>query len=127
IKPCGMGAAMPGGPIQELILCFDTKQPYTKEELRGLLIKSAQELLNHISQNNEIQQFLMIRPFTINNVQIIIYNHDENGMGLQDPEISTAEISEGILTYRTIDPEDTFKFKHQFEESFEEALRIMNK
>ena len=39
IKPSGVGAAMPGGPIQEVTLCFDTKYPYTKEQLRELLIK----------------------------------------------------------------------------------------
>ena len=31
INPCGAGASMPGGPIQEVTLCFDTKHPYTKE------------------------------------------------------------------------------------------------
>ena len=29
----------------------------------------------------------------------------------QDPEIATAQIFEGILTYRTMDPKDTFKLK----------------
>ena len=45
IKPSGVGVAMPGGPIQEVTLCFDTKYPYTKEQLRELLIKSSAELL----------------------------------------------------------------------------------
>ena len=40
LKPCGEGAAMPGGPIQELTLCFDTKYPYTKDQLRELLAHS---------------------------------------------------------------------------------------
>ncbi len=46
LKPCGSGASMPGGPIQKLALCFDTKYPLTKEQLRELLIKSAHELVN---------------------------------------------------------------------------------
>src|SRR5215203_4403743 len=65
INPCGMGAAMPGGPIQQLTLCFDTKHPYTKEQLRELLIKSAQELLRQVNENKEIQEFIKERPFTI--------------------------------------------------------------
>lgn len=124
IKPCGMGAAMPGGPIQELTLCFDTKSIHTKEQLRRLLIESAQELLNQINRNNEIQEFLKTRPFTIKNVEIIIYNHDKNGREVYDPGISTAAISQGILTYHTVDPADTFKYKNEFEESYEEALAI---
>jgi hypothetical protein len=126
IKPCGMGAAMPGGPIQELTLCFDTKHPYTKGQLRELLIKSARELLHQINENNEIQEFLKERPFSIKNVEIIIYNHDKNGRGLCDPEISTARISQTVLIYRTIDPQDSFKYKNEFEESYEEALKALS-
>jgi hypothetical protein len=86
LQPCGEGASMPGGPIQELALGFDTKQPYTKEELRELLVKTSQELLTQINENTEMQEFLKERPFTIKNVQIII-----------DPNISVADISQGIL------------------------------
>ena len=56
--------------------------------MRELLIKSAQELLNQINENKEIQEFLKERPFTIKNVQIIIYNHDKNGQEVYDPDIS---------------------------------------
>ena len=35
LKPCGEGAAMPGGPIQKLALCFDTNYPNTKEQLEN--------------------------------------------------------------------------------------------
>ncbi|MBS0622016.1 MAG: hypothetical protein JSR80_03545 [Verrucomicrobia bacterium] len=127
IRPCGAGAAMPGGPIQGLTLCFDARYPYTKEQLRELLIKSAQELLKQVCENNEIQEFLKERPFTMKNVQIIIYNNDKGGREVYDPEISTAEISRGVLIYRTVDPDDTFKFKNQFEESYDEALRALSK
>ena len=53
LKPCGSGTAMPGGPIQEVTLCFDTKFPYTKNQLRELLIKTAQELLNQMNEDKE--------------------------------------------------------------------------
>ena len=125
IKPCGQGAAMPGGPIQKLALCFDTKDQFAKEELRKLLMQSAQELLSQINENSDIQPFLKTRPFTIENVEIIIYNHDKNGRGLRDPDISTARISQGQLIYRTIDPDDSFKLKNQFEESYEDALKAL--
>ena len=32
-----------------------------------------------MNENNEIQEFLKERPFTIKNIEIIIYNHDEKG------------------------------------------------
>jgi hypothetical protein len=127
LQPCGEGAAMPGGPIQELTLCFDTKFPHTKEQLRELLIKVANELLDQVNQNNEIQGFIKEKPFTIKNIEIVIYNHDREGRSVNDPEISVAEISHAKLVYRTIDPKDSFKYKNRFEEGYEEALKALNK
>ena len=125
--PCGEGAAMPGGPIQKLILCFDTKYPHSQKQIRELLINSAQELLNKINQNNEIQEFLAEQPFTIKNTEIIIFNHDENGRRLFDPNISTARISQAILVYRIIDATDRFKYKEEIYEKYDDALKEMKK
>ncbi|MBA3958056.1 MAG: hypothetical protein H0X51_06655 [Parachlamydiaceae bacterium] len=127
IKPCGMGAAMPGGPIQGLTLCFNTASPYSKEQLREVLIKSAQELLRQVNNNSEIQEFLKERPFDLKNVQIIIYNNERDGREVFDPGISTAGISQEIITYRTVDHSDTFKYKNQYEETYEEALKAVPK
>jgi hypothetical protein len=82
--------------------------------------------MSSCNENEEIQNFLKERPFTIKNIQIIIYNHDKEGREVNDPGIATAQISEGILTYRTVDSTDTFKFKQQFEESYEEALKALS-
>ena len=60
------------------------------------------------------------------NVEIIIYNSDENGRDVSDPEISTARISQGNLIYRTTDQDDKFKFKNRFEESYEEAIKSIS-
>jgi hypothetical protein len=126
IRPSGVGVAMPGGPIQEVTLCFDTKCPNTKEQLRQLLLKTAQELLDQINNNKELQEFIKEPPFTIKNVQIIIYNHDENGGTLYDPQILTAQISQTTLTYRTIESQDNFKLKNEFIETYENALKMIN-
>jgi hypothetical protein len=126
LKPCGAGAAMPGGPIQELVLCCDTKYPNSKEKLRELLIKLADELLNQVKENEEIQKYLKEPPFSIKNIQIIIYNHDKEGRQVYEPGIATAQISRGVLTCRTVDSSDTLQFKQQFEESYEEALKALS-
>jgi hypothetical protein len=123
--PCGEGAAMPGGPIQELTLCFDTKHTHTKEQLRKLLINITKELVEKVNENKEIQEFLKEPPFTIKNVEIVIYNHDQNGRSVCDPDVSVAEISQTKLIYRSIDPQDSFKYKNRFEESYEEALKLI--
>ena len=125
LQPCGVGVAMPGGPIREVTLCFETKNSFTKEQLRNLLIESSKELLDQVRSDEKIQKFLKERPFTIKNVEIIIYNHDKNGRGLRDPQISIARISQGTLIYLTIDPENSFNFKNEYEETYEEALNLI--
>lgn len=127
LRPCGVGVAMPGGPIQKVTLCFNTKQSFTKEELRELLINSSQELLNQIINNDELQQFLIKQPFTLNEVEIIIYNHDKNGREVYDPEISTADISHGELTYATVDKDNTYQYKNKFKEQYADALKALNR
>ena len=126
IQPSGSGAAMPGGPIQELTLCFDTKGPFSKKYLRKLVVQCAQEVVNQVNANTQIQQFLAKPPFTVKNVQIIIYNHDKNGRETDDPEIGIAEISRGILTYSTHDPKDRYRYKTDVDETYEEALKILS-
>lgn len=127
IKPSGEGSAMPEGIIEGLTLTFDTKDKLSKEQLRKLLIECAKELVMQVKMNSGIEPFLANPPFNIQNVQIIIYNHDKDGRGLHDPAISTAEISRGVLTYRTMDPNDRFRFKNQFQETYNEAMRILQK
>lgn len=127
LKPCGQGAAMPGGPIQELTLCFDSKNSLKKEELRSLLINLAQELINQVNGNSNFKKFLKKAPFTIENVQIIIYNHDKDGRYLYDPMIGNAQIQEGLLTYSIYDPQsDILRYKYEFKETYEEALKAIS-
>lgn len=127
VKPRGVGAAMPGGPIQILTLCFNTKYPLTKEQLRELLVNLANELVHQVNENTKIQKYLKEIPFTIRNTKIIIQNTDKNGFEVFDPEISVARITEGKLIYRTTDKNDTFKYKNEFEETYEEALKKIEK
>lgn len=125
-KPCGVGLAMPGGPIRKATLCFNTRYPYNKTELRKFLVEFSSDLLHGIRQNDEIQEFLARRPFTINNVEIIIYNNGKDGREIYDPQISVARISSGILIYRTKDIDDKYKLNNEYRESYEEALKLLN-
>lgn len=126
LRPSGVGVSMPGGPIRELTLCFDTEKQLTKEELRILLINSANELLDEVNKSPEIQQFIKTPPFTIKNIEIIIYNHDKKTYDVFDPGIAVAKISRGILNFKTVDINNTFDFKNRYEETYEEALAILN-
>lgn len=122
----GEGVAMPGGPIKEVCLCFDSAGALSKAKLRDLLIKCSNDVVDLVISNKEIQPFLAKTPFTVNDVQIIIYNNDKTGREVYEPLIATAQISQGCLTFRTLDPKDSFKFKNVYEETYTEALKLLN-
>lgn len=127
IKPCGSGVAMSEGPIREIAICFDARGPYSKEKLREFLILFAHEIVATVQSNEGIQQYLFERPFGIKNVQIIIYNHDKTRREVCYPNISVAELSGNRLLYQSIDPNDTYNYIDQSEETYEEALEVLKK
>lgn len=127
IKPGGTGISMPGGIVRNLGLAYHLRKELSKEQLRELTVLFAEELLHQINSNEDIQPFLVKRPFTIENVSIIIHNHDKKGFSLYDPEISVSHLADGVIEYKTDDPEDEFKYKNRYEETYEQALQLIQK
>lgn len=127
LQPCGSGASMPGGPIKKINLSFDSRNAYCRNELREFLIKITQKIVHEVNSNEEIQQYLLIRPFNEKNVEIAIFNHDAKGGELFDPYICGAGISPEGLIYRTSDSENPLQYKNRYRESYEEALKLLKK
>lgn len=123
IKAIGTGLSSPGGAIQKFILSFQSRKPYTKEELRWWLIEIANTMLEQINNDPELQQYLVKSRFSIENVQIRIFNYDLDGEDVFDPEISVAKLSDGVIEYITRDPADRYKYKNEEKETYEAALQ----
>lgn len=127
VSPVGSGAAMPNCVVEKLTLEFSSyKSPLTKDQLRELLIEFGEELLNNINSNKDLQPYLVSKPFTIKNVSICIYNYNQ-GRDLFDPDITVASLSKGVIYYKTNDPKDIFKYKNEYEETYEEAKKLLQK
>ncbi len=118
---------MPGGNLREFTLCFNTRSELKKEELRMLLLDCARELLNQINSDESVQSAMVVYPFTEKNIDITIYNRNQNGTEVYDPGISTADISNSILMYRTVDRDNRYSYKNRYSETYQEALRAIQK
>ena len=94
IHAIGTAISMPGGFVQELGLDFQIYGPLSRKEIRKILIDLANEFLLFIN-SEEIKSYLENYPFNIKNVDITLFLIDSNGIGLDDPYIGIAEISEG--------------------------------
>ncbi|MBS4168085.1 hypothetical protein [Parachlamydia sp. AcF125] len=118
----GSGSSPEGYYINKFILSFNAYGPLSHEQLRKLLIECANELVREVNLEKKLEPFLIRKPYPIQNVQIIVFNYDKHGGGVKDPLITVAQISNGILTFRTRDPENDLKYKNNFKETYEEVL-----
>ncbi len=125
LKVCGTGAAMPDNEVQKLSLSFETRKVKTKDELRMLLIDCANILLDQINTSEVIQQYLVKRPFTLENAQIIIFNCDERGYSACDPLISAVQTTKVGVNYRSKESENTYGYKTDYIETYEEAFKAI--
>lgn len=96
----GTSVAMPGGIVKKFCLAFHIKGPLSKDDIRKILVHSAQDFLSDINSNKKIKPYLIHFPFEMNNVEITLFLNDSQGSGLNNPHVGIAEISNAILQYK---------------------------
>jgi hypothetical protein len=121
----GEGAAMPGGIVESLFLSFSYQGILTKNEIRKIIVGCTNEVLNAATSNDNLQEHLKLKPFTIDNIDIDVFIHDSQGNYIYDPNIFVADIRNGIITYKTRDPQNDYKYKSEVTETYAEALKLL--
>jgi hypothetical protein len=107
---------------------FDRRgKPYTIQESRAVIVDCIEELLSEINNDQEIRPYLKEYPFTPKNVSLTIISYDENGYDLVDPDLSVVSSSRGEINYSTTDPKNSYKYKLDIYESYEEAVAILKR
>jgi hypothetical protein len=95
---------------------FRAYRPLTKEEGRKLLLVAGQELLNQLNGHPALQPFFEIAPFTMDNIEFVIFAVSETGEQLYDPDISVFALRDGVITYTKHDSQKKY---HEVTEEFE--------
>lgn len=101
--------------------------PLTIEEGRRTIVDCVQEYLRDINNDEALLPYLKVHPFTINNLHIAIFNCVEDDNFVFDPILEVISTHQDKLIYRTRDPDNIYKYKNTFEETYEEALAILKK
>jgi len=123
----GVGAEMFGGPVQRLMLSFSIDQKLTKDSARQLVYNIAVEFLNTVNNSQLLQEFLVNKPFTMKDIETVLFIHDEKGNRLVDPDICVASMYNGDFEYDTNSPVQPAPYLHCYHESYEEAMQELNK
>lgn len=111
--------------VREIFLAFEIQGPLTKDQLRNVLVNSVEELRSAVNSNEELRPYLIVYPFTSQEIEITLFVSSKWDGNIYDPDISSATARKGNLIYRTTDKSDTFKYKSKATESYEDALKII--
>lgn len=108
---------------ERVFLMLGTQRFVRKDEARILLVKYAEKFVSKINQIEGASNFLYKFPFSLHNIDMILIlgeYHDP-----LDPDIRSVKLKNGIVTYKTIEP-DEYHFSKYEKETIEEALEIVH-
>jgi hypothetical protein len=112
--------------IEMLMMGFYFYDVVDIENARQLLVYSVEQYLSAINTNEEIRPYLYNYPFRTENVEIVIYFRNPNGSNVPSDKITIAAAKRGKIIYY-IDCPEKYNLKTLYEETYEEALKLVSK
>ena len=106
-------------------LHFNRFGKLNKDEGRKIIIGCVKTLLNEINSDPKLQPFLINKPFTINNITIVMIVFTSERKDVFFPDIEVFAASRGKISYSTSSPDQKYGYYTEEEETFEEAVRIV--
>ena len=106
-------------------LHFDRFGKLSKEEGRKVIVDCINVLLNEINSDTKLQPYLINKPFTVSNVDIVIIVFTSDQKSVFYPDINVFSTMKGKINYSTKSPDQKFGHYTEEEETFEEALQIV--
>lgn len=110
--------------IRKLNMSFQHFGEITLDQGRELLIFCINEYLTAVNSNEEIRTHLIHYPFTPKDIQIEIFINQENHKDVPIGALSVICEIDGILKYKTRQPDPIILHKIH-EETYEEAVKIL--
>ncbi|MEI8125991.1 MAG: hypothetical protein WCG42_09565 [Parachlamydiaceae bacterium] len=104
---------------------FEIVGPFTKKELRVILIESIEQLLVLINSNEKLRPFLKKYPYSPNEITIGISIVDKNKNTIYYPDIFSASFDRDKLYFHTLDKKNEYEYKTTEIEEYQTALKIV--
>jgi hypothetical protein len=112
------------GVMHDVGVIFRRYQITSKAKARQIIVECVQDFLEKINSCEELQPYLLDRPFTVKNIDILlaILNPDETEVAY--PKICIANTRGNKIIYKTSNPEYPYNYIEE-EESFENAVKLV--
>jgi hypothetical protein len=121
----GCMVALPDKLYKKIGMKFQSYRPITKDEGRKALLYGAQQLLDQLNGNQALQPFFEIAPFTVDNIEFVIFAVSETGQQLYDPDISKFALRDGVITYTKHDSQKKYHEVTEEFESYSDAVKMI--
>jgi len=118
----GIGGSRDGNEIIISSISFQLAHTMSQDECRKMILECAQKYLDEINSDKSLPLFLSVKPFGYKNIEVVIFMSHPDRTEPLHPEISVVSMTDGIIKYRTVNPENTYQYKSVME-TYEEALR----
>lgn len=129
IKLGALGAGTSENDERIIIAKFSVYHPVTKHEARSLIIDTVETFLRFANEDISIRKHLTNFPLTEKNLKLgfISFISKEKLEIPLEPYFSDFYINEGNVVYLTSDPDNTYKFKSETVETYQDAVKIQQK
>lgn len=124
LRYAGRSVSFDKGVYKKLGLDFQICKILSKDEGRKMLIECSQEFLKEIHTDPAMQDYIH-SEFSASNIELIICVAQSNGEVVFYPKIRIFALSGDKIQYLTKSPDQEYGFFTREEETFEEALRIV--
>jgi len=104
---------------------FQVYRKLSKDEARAIVVDSAQDFLTEINQNESIRNYLQVYPFDLEHIEVVLFIDTPDRGTFYHPDLAVVAARRGQVTYTTNDPDHKYRYKLEEEESFEDALKIV--
>ncbi len=120
----GSGGAMMY-EVEDLSLMFSINRPLDRNQIRRIVVDSAELFLRSINNDQSIKKFLRKYPFTIDDICLSILMNNYDGTSMYHPDLNSVGLVKGNIRYHTIENNDSWNYKQTIVESFDEAKQIL--
>jgi hypothetical protein len=120
----GTGGSMPNGDVRWLFMSFVGIREVDVPEARRLYIELVEGLIDKVNQDKFIRPFLHDFPATSKNMDILLAFVDCYGMIVDENHIAYIFLLNDKIYYNRFN-HDRHRYEIVFEETYEEALRIV--
>ncbi len=123
--PCVGGGAEAMDEIRALHIAFQVRRVLQKEEGRRLLVDCVEELAAAANSHPELKNYFLDDKFGPEHAEITLFTCQPDGKEVYFPDIAVFSARMGYIRYRTVDKENPNGYWTREDETFPQAMAIL--